>query len=111
VEEVFLLLLEVLMCVVKYLDHLLDLVLVSLHFEQGFIDVLLFPPQQFVVPLLLLADGAFQQSDLVLVAHVQLLDCLAQVGLVLLELFDARLLLVVMAVVVVVGETHLNIGS
>ena len=69
---------------IQNIDHLFDLELVSLDLEKRFVDVILFPPQDFLVLGVLLQDCLFEEVDLFGVTSVQLLYGPAQLGLVLL---------------------------
>jgi hypothetical protein len=104
----FLLALELIVGIVKNLNHLLDFRLVLLNLEQPATDVVLLPLQQFLIALLLVPDGCLQKLDLLLVAMVQLLDGSGEVLLVGLELLHARFEVVGVRVVAVVLIVHLN---
>ena len=82
---------KVVMGIVEYVDHLLDLVLVALDVEEGLVNMRLFPAQQFFALLLLSLNGRLQQPDLLLVAAVQLLNRHLQLRLVRLQLLHPRL--------------------
>jgi hypothetical protein len=74
--------LELPMRIVQNLNHFLDFILVLLHLEQPAVDVVLLPLQELLTTLLLMGNRRLQQTDLLLVAKIELFNGSRQLLLV-----------------------------
>ena len=79
---------EVVVGIIQNLNHFFDLKLIALDIEERLINVLLFPFKQLLVFHGLLRNGLFKKVDLFRVATVEVVEGLAELSLVLLQLFD-----------------------